>query len=452
LVALVVACGDDSSSDSNSEESQSVSDTCFGGADAPADACCGDPCCGAPCCNEFGGEFGCDSGMQCMVDADCGAGFVCQGGVCTPIVPGALNECETFPMLADSTFGAGVPYQPGALATADLDDDGSDELLIARTDGIAIWTSLGGAMFDEAGPYPTQIYGRPRGMGVAELSGDTLLDIVVLGEGQPGSIGRLYGDVTSTFLAQPVIQAGANPSRLAMGDIDDDGLLDLVLMSTTVTDINVVHVLLADGDGGFLVPIDVTLAQAPLDMQLVEITGDGKLDLAIANAQGVAVMSGRGTGGFDDVVQLGNATGAIRGAVTVADLDGNGAVEIVRAADLSGIGEVASWTFAGATTDPTPAHTWQLPLGLALLATGDLDGDGRIELLAGGQGPDGVTPITASVVWMPTAADGTLMCQHSFALPKPSEALLVADIDGDGKLDIGTASGVDTLTLLLSSG
>jgi len=72
--ALISACGDDTSSDESGTQTQTVSDTCYGGGEFAPDECCGDPCCGAPCCNEFGGEFGCESGMQCMVDADCGAG------------------------------------------------------------------------------------------------------------------------------------------------------------------------------------------------------------------------------------------------------------------------------------------------------------------------------------------------------------------------------------------
>lgn len=97
-----------------------------------------------------------------------------------------------------------------------------------------------------------------------------------------------------------------------------------------------------------------------------------------------------------------------------------------------------------------PGHA--LASGAGSIAIADIDGDGTDDLVLGMQSADGIVPITAAVAVVPSGGDGTLTCIAEYPIAKPAFALFTDDLDGDGAIDIATASGEDTITLLLSSG
>ncbi len=89
---------------------------------------------------------------------------------------------------------------------------------------------------------------------------------------------------------------GASPLDVAVGDLDGDGLPDLV---TANANANTVSVLLGDGAGGFAARSDFATGQSPWSVAIGDVNGDGRPDLAVANgsAHSVSVLMGGGAGG-----------------------------------------------------------------------------------------------------------------------------------------------------------
>ena len=122
---------------------------------------------------------------------------------------------------------------------------------------------------------------KPVGLAAADLNGDQVIDLAAAMQTQ-GSVQILLGAGDGTF-QQPLsmnTNAGVH-DKLRSGDLDGDGFQDLV---ASVTSDNSVRVLLGRGDGTFQPSISyaTTGGSTPVDLEIVDLTGDGLLDVAVA--------------------------------------------------------------------------------------------------------------------------------------------------------------------------
>src|SRR5688572_9537635 len=90
------------------------------------------------------------------------------------------------------------------------------------------------------------------------------------------------GAVPSVFAACPATtysSGGANPSSVAVGDFNGDGMSDLEVANYSV------HVLigLGNGNGTFAAAVNYATGSNPLSVAVGDFNGDGKSDLALAN-------------------------------------------------------------------------------------------------------------------------------------------------------------------------
>ncbi|MFN8037901.1 MAG: FG-GAP-like repeat-containing protein [Acidimicrobiales bacterium] len=369
------------------------------------------------------------------------------------------------------------------LFLVDLDGDGRRDvvapscgggslntLVVARNDGgqlaVEQWISTHGSAPGPGSPGPNRT---PAGSVVLDADGDGHPDVAWAGyNGNLATgIALIRGDAASPghFVAAPVVDAGAplnrsasyNADQAVLADWDGDGTLDLVLLRDA-------DVVWRKGDGTAIFgPPQVITARTndwckPVAGELAvdDLDGDGHLDL-VCHSQGLAGMAwGAGVGQPVTPVTL---------AVVPDYLNWNGFHEI-HTVDLDGDGrkDIVMPVFSGDFDEGTYGYTWFLGAGRAWPATpavartgssptvavGDVDGDGKPELVAYAyRRKDGTgTPqvVNQVIVWHADGAGGfTETTSPPFSDP-PSQTGTqdygggLGDFDGDGKLDLVTAT------------
>jgi hypothetical protein len=271
---------------------------------------------------------------------------------------------------------------------------------------------------------------------VADVTGDGRADVLA-------AVGPSDGSETRTLLVYPqrpdggldapvrfAGHGGSYDARLEVADLDGDGRTDVAMMTTDGVD-----VFYQRPGGGLDAPVLVGSRGA--DVAIADVTGDGRRDLVVSAQQGELRVypqtPSRGFGAAMVVVGPGR-TGNPQDQVFAADLNGDGRVDLAQA---HGYGvwvrlRQVDGTFSAAKTyeqAPGPSgYVWS-SCGARV---GDLTGDGRTDLVinAGGNGS------TAAVNVFAQAGRGlqaTPVVYPAYDVPCGSA---IADLTGDGRAEL----------------
>jgi hypothetical protein len=170
---------------------------------------------------------------------------------------------------------------------------------------------------------------------------------------------------------------------VAAVDLDEDGLLDLAVAGHSL---DMVFVLLGQGDGTFEAPLNYSVGARPHSIAFADLDVDGNVDLVTANenSNNVSVLFGNGNGTFRAHLTFG--VGSVPKTVTVGDLNADGRLDIVTAnsagnypngstpTNVSVLLNDGSGGFLPAAHYPTGLT----PFGLAL---GDFNEDGFLDIV-----------------------------------------------------------------------
>ena len=249
---------------------------------------------------------------------------------------GALRRAATPSLRA--TRGP-KPHCHGLLLI-DLDTDRHLDLVATCADGdnvsVLLGDGKGGFSPAHGSPFPAGRH--PYGVAAADLDGDERLDLA-LPNLEGAAVTLLLGDGTGSFRAAPnsPFPVLSRPGFAGIGDCDGDGRRDLVI---THDDQSGIVVLLGDGRGGFRPaswsPFDS--GRSGFGLALADANGDGKADLILGHVRSnlVSVFLAGGFKGFVPAPGSPFETGRDPNAALLADVTGDGKIDLVTANYVSG--------------------------------------------------------------------------------------------------------------------
>lgn len=202
-----------------------------------------------------------------------------------------------------------------------------------------------------------------------DFNGDGNLDLAFTADNTGyDTVFDLLGNGDGTFTPGAGFSQYLHIGSLAVGDFNNDGILDLAVSGNQGTTI-----LLGSGDGAFVLapsqpPITVGGAVTTGDFD-----GDGNLDLAIAAGSNLTILKGNGDGTF--AVVSGEPPSSGSGLVTTADLNGDGKLDLI----FTGSNTISIFLGNGDGTFQ-PALNETVGNSPAAIGIGDFNGDGRLDL------------------------------------------------------------------------
>jgi hypothetical protein len=372
----------------------------------------------------------------------------------------------------------GYPNLPGVVEIGDFNGDRTPDLVTMSSSGFSVFPVRGDGTFQA--PIFTSIpAGVPTAMAPGDYNGDGKFDLLVgfITEQFPTnifSVQLLLGQGDGTF--QPtgaILVAAANPFAAVAKDLNGDGKLDAVVLSTGPdlfrNDISV-SVFLGNGNGTFRPTMTFSTHRTLHSIIVHDFNRDGKPDLAASadNRSGngaVVLWLGKGDGTFQQAVEyplihplLGLGSYGVN-SLASGDFNGDGKPDLAASTQFS---DGASGEFTAHNTvnvlfsngdgtfqpavdyvDFPPVGDRSSPDSFPLVA-GDFDGDGKTDLATGALASHDVSVMISRAAGAPPVA-------RRHGIGTGSLAMVAGDLNGDGRTDLVSANENDTVSVLLAN-
>jgi FG-GAP-like repeat len=251
---------------------------------------------------------------------------------------GTFNEKRDFP----------TGETPGSVAIGDFDRDGYRDLAVGVSGGVSVLLNDHEGGFNQRTDYSTGGSASPMSVSAADVNGDGRLDLeIASSDGDIASI--LLNRGGGHFSRGPHYLSGVGSAWLTAGDLNADGAVDLALVRQDQSDEleeegvtlepDYVSTLTGRGDGSFVParPFFQTGGYAELvgPPTIVDLTGDGMPDLLVPRSDEnlgiVSLFPNDRSGELRDERRIDYLVGGQEDAdaIAVGDLDGDGRPDLV---------------------------------------------------------------------------------------------------------------------------
>lgn len=316
-----------------------------------------------------------------------------------------------------------------SLAAADFDEDGYADVAVTLTDLDQVGIQFGNPLTQPIATLNFATGNRPLRVFAEDLDGDGHSDLVTT---HANSITLFFNDGTASFSSPVTLPAGKEPLGLAVGDVNNDGYRDLVLGDFEEWSVRVLF-----GDKGRRFSPHRRVFGAGGGAELLtsgDFDGDGIGDVVAANrgrrfpVQMVAFYRGRGDGEFEIPEVFGSSNAEVTTGIASADVNGDGHLDVITGdgnrqtvTTLLGLG---NGRFRRPMLSPAP-------FDVDRIGAVDLSGDGRVDLVVSADDRSEVAVLlgTPQGLFSTTQVQVTSDFRHV-------RGLATGDIDGDGDIDV----------------
>jgi hypothetical protein len=229
------------------------------------------------------------------------------------------------------TFYPVADVETQVIAVGDFNGDGFVDAVTVGDKGIWLMTGKGGGVFNAPVLAVPGVGSTDLGLRAADMNNDGMLDIVLAagGDGPSGGVAILLGNGNGTFQAPVTYLGYYNGCNITVADINSDGYLDVLCASSE--NASEIGVWLGEEGGKLRAPYVLTLPNNG-DVEVGDVNGDGIPDLV---TDSVYVSYGLGHDHFSNALYFPTAGGASQ--VVLANLRSPKLIDLVVNAEFTGL-------------------------------------------------------------------------------------------------------------------